>query len=60
MGSLTTRDHALHQRLWGSYMRMGWGVGMNDVEVVLRALPSLAPRYTAQDAAGRTLLMWWQ
>jgi cystathionine beta-lyase len=41
-------------------MRMGWGVGMNDVEAVLRGLPSMALRYAAQDAAGRTLAMWWQ
>jgi len=27
---------------------------------VLRALPSLALRYAAQDAAGRTLALWWQ
>jgi len=60
MGSVTTRDHALHLRLKGTHMRMGWGVGMNDVEAVLHALPSLALRYAAQDAAGRTLAMWWQ
>ena len=34
-------------------MRMGWGVGVNDVEAVLRSLPSLPLRYAAQDAAGR-------
>jgi cystathionine beta-lyase len=60
MGSVTTRDHPLHLRLKGTHMRMGWGVGMNDVEAVLHALPSLALRYAAQDAAGRTLAMWWQ
>jgi cysteine-S-conjugate beta-lyase len=60
MGSVTTRDHELHLRLKGTHMRMGWGVGMNDVEAVLRALPSLALRYAAQDAAGRTLAAWWQ
>jgi len=60
MGSVTTRDHDLHLRLKGTHMRMGWGVGGNDVESVLRALPSLALRYAAQDAAGRTLALWWQ
>jgi cysteine-S-conjugate beta-lyase len=59
MGSVTTRDHALHLRLKGTHMRMGWGVGMNDVEAVLRALPSVALRYVAQDVAGRTLARWW-
>ena len=60
MGSVTTRDHDLHLRLKATHMRMGWGVGMNDVEAVLRALPSLPLRYAAQDAAGRTLAQWWQ
>ena len=41
MGSVTTRDEALHQRLKATHMRMGWGVGGNDVELVLRSLPSL-------------------
>ena len=59
MGSVTTRDHALHLRLKGTHMRMGWGLGMNDVEAVLRGLPSVALRYAAQDAASRTLAMWW-
>jgi len=60
MGSVTTRDPELHLRLKGTHMRMGWGVGMNDVEAVLRGLPSMALRYAAQDAAGRTLARWWQ
>jgi len=59
MGSVTTRDPALHLRLKGTHMRMGWGVGANDVEAVLRALPSLPLRYAAQDAAGRALAQWW-
>ena len=60
MGSVTTRDAALHLRLKGTHMRMGWGVGANDVEAVLRALPSLPMRYAAQDAAGRALAQWWK
>lgn len=60
MGSVTTRDHDLHLRLKAAHMRMGWGVGMNDAEAVLRALPSLPLRYAAQDAAGRALARWWQ
>ena len=32
MGAVTTRDEALHQRLKATHMRMGWGVGVNDVE----------------------------
>ena len=59
MGSVTTCDEALHLKLKFSHMRMGWGVGGNDLEAVLRALPSLPLRYAAQDAAGRTLAQWW-
>ena len=59
MGAVTTRDHALHLRLKGSHMRLGWGVGANDVEAVLRSLPSLALRYRAGDLAGRQLAAWW-
>ena len=58
MGAVTTRDRELHLRLKGAHMRMGWGVGANDVEAVLRALPSLPLRYAAQDAAGRALAEW--
>ena len=59
MGAVTTRDMALHQRLKATHMRMGWGVGVNDVEAVLRALPSLTLRYAAQDRSGRALAAWW-
>ena len=58
MGSVTTRDTALHHRLLGTHMRMGWGVGANDAEIVLRSLPTLALRYEAQDRAGRALAQW--
>jgi cystathionine beta-lyase len=60
MGSVTTRDEALHLRLKAAHMHMGWGVGANDAEAVLHALPSLALRYDAQDRAGRALAQWWQ
>jgi len=59
MGAVTTRDEALHQRIKATHMRMGWGVGANDVEAVLRSLPSLTLRYAAQDRAGRELAAWW-
>jgi cystathionine beta-lyase len=59
MGSVTTRDPALHLKLNAAHMRMGWGVAANDVEAVLRALPSLPLRYAAADRAGRTLAHWW-
>lgn len=58
MGSIVTRDDALQLRLKLTHMRLGWGVGANDAESVLRALPSVQLRYRAQDAAGRTLAAW--
>ena len=59
MGSVTTRDAVLHLRLKYTHMRMGWGVGANDVEAVLRSLPTLELRYAAQDRAARTLAEWF-
>jgi cystathionine beta-lyase len=59
MGAVTTRDEALHLRLKGSHMRLGWGVGANDAELLLRSLASLPLRYAAHDAAARRLAQWW-
>ena len=59
MGSITTRDESLHLRLKATHMRMGWGVGANDAELMLRSLPTLPLRYHAQDSAGRQLAQWW-
>ena len=60
MGSVTTRDEALHLRLKATHMHMGCGVGANDAETLLRALPTVALRYAAQDATARALARWWQ
>lgn len=60
MGSVITRDETLHMRLKGAHMRLGFGVGANDVEAVLRALPSMALRYRAQDRVARELALWLQ
>lgn len=59
MGSVTTREESLHLRLKATHMRMGWGVGANDAELLLRSLPTLPLRYHAQDAVGRQLAGWW-
>ncbi len=58
MGSVVTRDPALHLKLKLTHMRMGYGVGANDVEAVLRSLPSLPLRYAAHDRAARDLAHW--
>ncbi|WP_028605402.1 PLP-dependent transferase [Ottowia thiooxydans] len=58
MGSVTTRNEALHLKIKLTHMRLGLGVGANDVEAILRALPSIGLRYRAQDHAGRSLARW--
>ena len=58
MGSSITCDDALALKLKDNHMRFGWNVGMNDVELVLRSLPSMALRYAAHDTATRELAQW--
>jgi cystathionine beta-lyase len=58
MGSIVTRDEKLHQRIKLTHMRVGWGIGGNDAELVLRSLPSLPLRYRAHDVAARKLARW--
>ena len=58
MGSVTTRDAALHERIQLTRMRLGLGIAGNDAELVLRGLPTLAVRYAAQDQMARTLATW--
>jgi len=58
MGSVVTRDDELNLQIRLTHMRLGWGIGANDAEAILRALPSVQLRYRAQDAAGRSLAAW--
>ena len=58
MGSIVTRSQPLYEQLALTHSRLGLGVGANDVEFVLRALPTLPLRYAAQDAAGRRIAQW--
>jgi cystathionine beta-lyase len=60
MGSVITRDAGLHMKIKLTHMRLGLGVGVNDVEAVLRALPSIGLRYRAHDEAARALALWLQ
>lgn len=60
MGSVVTRDEALHRTVLLCHMRLGLGVAGNDAELVLRGLPSIELRYRAQDAATRELAHWMQ
>lgn len=60
MGSVVTRNRALHDALLMTHMRVGHGVSGNDAELVLRGLPSVALRYAAQDQTTRALAQWMQ
>ena len=59
MGSVITRDDALFKRIKLCHMRMGYHVGINDIETVLRSLPSMALRYQAHDVLARQLATWF-
>ncbi|WP_079419604.1 cystathionine beta-lyase [Thiomonas intermedia] len=60
MGSVTTRDDALHERLLLTHMRLGLGVSGDDVARVLRGLHTLPLRYAAHDASARRIAQWMQ
>ena len=60
MGSVITRDPALHMKVKLTHMRLGLGIAANDAEAVLRALPSIGLRYRAHDVAARQLAQWLQ
>lgn len=58
MGAVITRDEALMQRIRLAHMRIGFGVGMNDVYLVLRGLESMKLRFDAHDASARKIAAW--
>jgi cysteine-S-conjugate beta-lyase len=58
MGAVCTVDDALHQQMLLAHMRLGIGVGANDVETLLRALPTTQLRYQAHDRSARELAAW--
>ena len=60
MGSVVTRNEALHHLIHFCHMRVGYGIAGNDAELVLRGLNSIALRYAAQDSATRTVASWMQ
>ncbi len=58
MGAVVTRDQALNARLQMAHMRLGFGVGMDDVYLVLRNLPTLQLRLKAHDDSARKIAHW--
>ena len=60
MGAVITRDDELNHKIELAHMRLGFGVGMDDVYMVLRSLPSMRLRFEAHDAAAREIARWLQ
>jgi cystathionine beta-lyase len=60
MGSVVTRDEALAHRILHMHGVTGTGVAANDIELVLRGLPTLRTRYEAHDRSARALAAWLQ
>ena len=58
MGSVCTRERRLHDKLNYAHEHLGYGLGQNDVELVLRGLPTMPLRYAAQDRVTRQLASW--
>lgn len=58
MGAVITRDKVLNTRLQLAHMRLGFGVGMDDVYLVLRNLPTLQLRFKAHDQSARKIAEW--
>jgi cysteine-S-conjugate beta-lyase len=60
MGSVCTRSDRLHESIKLCHMRCGFGVAANDIEAVLRGLPTMRLRYADGDAKARALAQWLQ
>ena len=58
MGALLTRDDAIAKKLMTAHMRLGMGVGMDDVYLLLRSLPSMKVRFEAHDRSARQVATW--
>lgn len=58
MGAVITCDDDLNHKLELAHMRLGFGVGMDDVYMVLRSLPSMRLRFDAHDMAARKVATW--
>lgn len=58
MGAVITRDRDLIHQIEMAHMRIGFGVSMDDVYLVLRGLPSMKLRFEAHDAGARKIATW--
>jgi len=58
MGALITQDANLNSRLEEVHKTLGLGVGMDDVYLILRSLPSMPLRFAAHDHHARQIATW--
>ena len=58
MGAVITKEQDLNDRLSMAHGRLGFGVGPDDVYLVLRSLESMKTRFEAHDAAARIVATW--
>ena len=58
MGSVTTIDEALHQRIKATHVRMGYGIGADDAYLMLRGLPTMALRLARSGDNALALAQW--
>jgi len=58
MGALITRDDDLYRRICTALMRLGMGVGADDVYFILRSLPTMKLRFEKHGQAGIEVAGW--
>ena len=58
MGSVTTNDEKLHQRIKSAHMRLGFGIGGDDCYLMLRGLATMELRLKRSGETGLALAYW--
>lgn len=58
LGAVITQDDSLNRKIETAHMHLGYGVGMQDVSLILRSLGTLPVRLAAHDAAARKVAGW--
>ena len=59
MGSVTTRDDALHQRIKAVEMKLGYGIGGDDAYLMLRGLATMQMRLAQSGDNAMALAHWF-